>query len=134
MSAALKPMIVGLVSGIEPTDDLGREHRRNALSWLGGTDDIFRREKDLCVALRRTRITRDLAQVVVVAVANGAAQGPHDLGGIVVGSLDVHRLSFETEGDIAASFPGTEMARASGEVRVRLEAELARICDRAEYH
>jgi hypothetical protein len=34
MSAALKSMIVGLVSGIEPTDDLGREHRRNALSWL----------------------------------------------------------------------------------------------------
>jgi len=31
-----------LVSGIEPTDDLGREHRRNALSWLAGTDDIFR--------------------------------------------------------------------------------------------
>src|SRR5277367_3084753 len=86
MPTALKPMIVGLVSGIEPTDDLGREHRRNALSWLAGTDDIFRREKDLCVALRRTRITRDLAQVVVVAVANGAAQGPHDLGGIVVGS------------------------------------------------
>jgi len=26
------------------------------------------------------------------------------------------------------------MAPASGEVRVRLEAELARICDRAEYH
>ena len=45
MSAALKPIIVGLVSGIEPTDDLGREHRRNALSWLAGTDDIFRREK-----------------------------------------------------------------------------------------
>jgi 8-oxo-dGTP diphosphatase len=40
-------MIVGLVSGIEPTDDLGREHRRNALSWLAGTDDIFRREKPL---------------------------------------------------------------------------------------
>jgi 8-oxo-dGTP pyrophosphatase MutT (NUDIX family) len=47
MSAALKSMIVGLVSGIEPTDDLGREHRRNALSWLAGTDDIFRREKPL---------------------------------------------------------------------------------------
>ncbi len=45
MPAALKSMIVGLVSGIEPTDDLGREHRRNALSWLAGTDDIFRREK-----------------------------------------------------------------------------------------
>ena len=38
-------MITGLVSGIEPTDDLGREHKRNALSWLAGTDDIFRREK-----------------------------------------------------------------------------------------
>jgi hypothetical protein len=47
MPAALKSMIVGLVSGIEPTDDLGREHRRNALSWLAGTDDIFRREKPL---------------------------------------------------------------------------------------
>ena len=35
----------GLVSGIEPTDDLGREHKRNALSWLAGTDDIFRRVK-----------------------------------------------------------------------------------------
>jgi 8-oxo-dGTP pyrophosphatase MutT (NUDIX family) len=41
----LKSMITGLVSGIEPTDDLGREHRRNALSWLARTDDIFRRVK-----------------------------------------------------------------------------------------
>jgi hypothetical protein len=29
---------------------------------------------------------RELAQVVVVAVADGAAQGPHELSGIVVGS------------------------------------------------
>jgi 8-oxo-dGTP pyrophosphatase MutT (NUDIX family) len=42
---ALTSMIAGLVSGIEPTDDLGREHRRDALSWLAGTDDIFRRVK-----------------------------------------------------------------------------------------
>ena len=47
MPAALKSMIAGLVSGIEPTDDLGREHRRNVLSWLAGTDDIFRRVKPL---------------------------------------------------------------------------------------
>lgn len=47
MTAALKSMITGLVSGIEPTDELGREHRRNALSWLAGTDDIFRRAKPL---------------------------------------------------------------------------------------
>ncbi len=45
MPAALKATITDLVSGIEPTDDLGREHRRNALSWLEGTDDIFRRVK-----------------------------------------------------------------------------------------
>jgi 8-oxo-dGTP diphosphatase len=45
MPAALKSMITGLVSGIEPTDDLGREHRRHVLSWLAGTDDIFRRVK-----------------------------------------------------------------------------------------
>jgi len=45
MREALKSMITGLVSGIEPTDDLGREHRRNVLSWLAGTDDIFRRVK-----------------------------------------------------------------------------------------
>src|SRR5580693_9458414 len=83
---------------------------------------------------RRTCTTRKLAQVVVVAVADGAAQGPHDLSGIVVRPLDVCRLAVETEGDIAASFPGTELARASGEVRVRLEAELARIGDRAEHH
>jgi 8-oxo-dGTP pyrophosphatase MutT (NUDIX family) len=38
-------MITGLVSCIEPTDELGREHRRNVLSWLAGTDDIFRRVK-----------------------------------------------------------------------------------------
>jgi 8-oxo-dGTP diphosphatase len=43
--AALTSMIAGLVSGIEPTDDLGREHRRDALSWLARTDDIFRRVK-----------------------------------------------------------------------------------------
>src|ERR1035437_9876973 len=47
MPAALKSVIVGLASGIEPTDDLGREHRRNALSWLPATDDIVRREKPL---------------------------------------------------------------------------------------
>ncbi len=47
MPAAVKPMIVGLVSGVQPADDLGREHRRNALSWLAGTDDIFRRVKPL---------------------------------------------------------------------------------------
>jgi 8-oxo-dGTP diphosphatase len=47
MPTALKSMITHLVSGIEPTDDLGREHSRNALSWLAGTDDIFRRIKPL---------------------------------------------------------------------------------------
>lgn len=47
MPTALKSIITGLVSGIEPTDDLGREHSRNALSWLAGTDDIFRRVKPL---------------------------------------------------------------------------------------
>lgn len=45
MLTTLKSMITGLASGIEPADDLGREHRRNALSWLAGTDDIFRRDK-----------------------------------------------------------------------------------------
>jgi hypothetical protein len=30
---------------------------------------------------------------VVVAVANGAAQSPHDVTGIVVRSLNVHRLA-----------------------------------------
>lgn len=44
-SAALKSIITGLVAGIEPVDDVEREHRRNALSWLAGTDDIFRRVK-----------------------------------------------------------------------------------------
>ena len=47
MPTALKSMITGLVSGIEPADDIGREHSRNALSWLAGTDDIFRRVKPL---------------------------------------------------------------------------------------
>jgi|SRR5215469_17212338 len=47
MPAALKSMITDLVTGIEPTDDLGLEHRRKALSWLAGTDDIFRRVKPL---------------------------------------------------------------------------------------
>ena len=42
---ALKSIITGLVSGVEPTDDLAREHRRDVLSWLAGTDDIFRRAK-----------------------------------------------------------------------------------------
>lgn len=45
MPATQKATIAGLVSGIEPTDDLGRDHRRNALSWLAGTDDIARRAK-----------------------------------------------------------------------------------------
>jgi len=45
MSATLKAAIAGLVSGLEPTDALGRDHRRDTLSWLAGTDDIFRRAK-----------------------------------------------------------------------------------------
>jgi 8-oxo-dGTP diphosphatase len=45
MPTALTSLIAGLVSGIEPADDLAREHRRAALSWLAGTDDIFRRAK-----------------------------------------------------------------------------------------
>jgi 8-oxo-dGTP diphosphatase len=45
MVPALKSTIVQLVSGVAPTDDLGREHRREVLSWLAGTDDIFRRVK-----------------------------------------------------------------------------------------
>ena len=40
-------MITDLVSSIEPTDDLGRQHRRDALAWLAGTDDVFRRVKPL---------------------------------------------------------------------------------------
>ena len=40
-------MIVGLAYGIELTDDLGRQHSRNVLSWLAGTDDIFRRAEPL---------------------------------------------------------------------------------------
>jgi 8-oxo-dGTP diphosphatase len=47
VQTVLKSMITGLVSGIEPTDDLGREHSRNALSWLARTDDIFRRVKPI---------------------------------------------------------------------------------------
>ena len=45
MPTSLKARITSLVSGVEPTDDLGREPSRNALSWLAGTDDIFRRVK-----------------------------------------------------------------------------------------
>lgn len=41
--AALKSIITSLLAGIEPTDDLGRDHQRDALSWLASTDDIFRR-------------------------------------------------------------------------------------------
>jgi 8-oxo-dGTP pyrophosphatase MutT (NUDIX family) len=47
MPTAVKSMITALVSGIEPTDDLGREHTREVLSWLARTDDIFRRAKPL---------------------------------------------------------------------------------------
>jgi 8-oxo-dGTP pyrophosphatase MutT (NUDIX family) len=47
MPTVLKSLITGLVSGVEPADDIGREHSRNALSWLAGTDDIFRRVKPL---------------------------------------------------------------------------------------
>jgi 8-oxo-dGTP diphosphatase len=45
MPTALKSIITGLAAGIEPVDDLAGEHRRDVLSWLAGTDDIFRREK-----------------------------------------------------------------------------------------
>jgi 8-oxo-dGTP diphosphatase len=45
MPTALKSMIADLVSGVRPTDALGREHKRNALSWIARTDDLFRRVK-----------------------------------------------------------------------------------------
>jgi 8-oxo-dGTP diphosphatase len=47
MPTALKSMITALVSDIELTDDLGRKHTRDVLSWLAGTDDIFRRARPL---------------------------------------------------------------------------------------
>jgi 8-oxo-dGTP diphosphatase len=45
MPADLKSTIADLLSGLEPADDTGRQHRADALSWLAGTDDIFRRAK-----------------------------------------------------------------------------------------
>lgn len=45
MPTGLKSRITALVAKIEPIDDLGREHSRDTLSWLAGTDDIFRRVK-----------------------------------------------------------------------------------------
>jgi 8-oxo-dGTP diphosphatase len=45
MPTPLKSTITDLVSSIEPTDDLARDHREQTLSWLAGTDDIFRRVK-----------------------------------------------------------------------------------------
>jgi 8-oxo-dGTP pyrophosphatase MutT (NUDIX family) len=45
MPTAMKSIVAALAAGIEPADDLGREHRRDVLSWLAGTDDIFRRVK-----------------------------------------------------------------------------------------
>ena len=45
MPTVLKPVIAGLVSGIEPADDLVQEYKPDALSWLAGTDGIFRRVK-----------------------------------------------------------------------------------------
>lgn len=47
MPSSLISEITDLVSGIEPADDLGREHSRKAMEWLAGTDDIFRRVKPL---------------------------------------------------------------------------------------
>jgi len=49
---------------------------------------------------------RDFADVVEVIVADAAAQGPDDVSGVIVGPLNVHRLAFVPEGDIAATVPG----------------------------
>jgi 8-oxo-dGTP pyrophosphatase MutT (NUDIX family) len=35
----------GLVSAIEPLDEVERDHRARALTWLAGTDDVYRRVK-----------------------------------------------------------------------------------------
>ena len=35
----------GLITAIEPADELEADHRRSALSWLSTTDDVFRRSK-----------------------------------------------------------------------------------------
>ncbi|HEX3590625.1 MAG TPA: NUDIX domain-containing protein [Pseudonocardiaceae bacterium] len=37
--------IQAMVRAIEPHDELGRAHRAQALDWLAGTDDIYRRVK-----------------------------------------------------------------------------------------
>ena len=38
-------VVHGLVSAIEPLDDLEHEHRVDTLRWLKSTDDVFRRVK-----------------------------------------------------------------------------------------
>ena len=51
----------------------------------------------------------ELAEVVEVVVADGAAQGPDDAGGVIVRSLDVHRLAFAPEAALRRSTDfGTE--------------------------
>lgn len=45
MVSALKVQIESVVRAIAPTDEMGREHRETAMSWLAATDDVFRRVK-----------------------------------------------------------------------------------------
>ncbi|BCY10461.1 NUDIX hydrolase [Actinoplanes sp. L3-i22] len=38
-------LVHGLVSRLQPSDELAADHRRQALTWLSGTGDVFRRVK-----------------------------------------------------------------------------------------
>ena len=103
-------------------------------TWLHGVRcSCFRLANHMGRASGRRQIAGDL-EVVEVAFADGAAQGPDDAIGVIVRSLDVHWLAFASEGDIATSLPRAEMARASGEIRMRFKAKLTRIPHGAENH
>lgn len=40
-----KAVVIDTILSVVPRDDLGDRHRHDALSWLAGTDDIYRRVK-----------------------------------------------------------------------------------------
>lgn len=45
MSPCPPSAVTETVRRLEPHDDVGREHRDQALGWLGATDDIYRRHR-----------------------------------------------------------------------------------------
>ncbi|MCP2318308.1 ADP-ribose pyrophosphatase YjhB, NUDIX family [Nocardia amikacinitolerans] len=69
--------VAEIVRGIDPCDELEREHIATALDWLASTDDVFRREKPAVPPRHLVAYT-----VLVDPVSRAVFLGRHRLAGL----------------------------------------------------